>query len=211
MRTPTGMTITELDRQVSLTCGPLGVAPPVRVGTESTDPSAVERPLAAPEGKAASNLRPLVRLEFASALEMLELVQLVSDHVSGEVGFDEDGRYWVSAAVREAAFNAIEHGNHRDKTKHIFIEFGTGQPQDESGPIRFCVRVRDEGSGFDPRTVPDPSAPENLLKPSGRGLLLIRRAMDDVQIERAPEGGTEICMSKRIDSVTRSSFRTSPG
>jgi serine/threonine-protein kinase RsbW len=58
--------------------------------------------------------------------------------------------------------------------------------------------VRDQGDGFDPTTVADPLAPENLLKSSGRGIFLIRSFMDDVQLERAPEGGMEIRMIKRV-------------
>ena len=60
------------------------------------------------------------------------------------------------------------------------------------------IRVRDEGEGFDPESIADPLAPENLLKASGRGIFLIRNFMDDVQLQRAPEGGMEIRMTKRL-------------
>ena len=60
------------------------------------------------------------------------------------------------------------------------------------------IRVRDEGCGFDPESLPDPLAPENILKSSGRGIFLIRSFMDDVQLQRAPEGGMEIRMVKRV-------------
>ena len=58
--------------------------------------------------------------------------------------------------------------------------------------------MRDEGSGFDPEVIADPLAPENLLKSSGRGIFLIRNFMDDVTLQRAPEGGMEIRMTKRV-------------
>jgi len=58
--------------------------------------------------------------------------------------------------------------------------------------------VRDEGEGFDPEEVANPLAPENLLKSSGRGIFLIRNFMDDVSLQRAPEGGMEIRMTKRV-------------
>jgi serine/threonine-protein kinase RsbW len=58
--------------------------------------------------------------------------------------------------------------------------------------------VRDEGEGFDAAQVADPLSPENILKPSGRGIFIIRHLMDEVQIERRPNGGTEICMTKRL-------------
>jgi len=62
--------------------------------------------------------------------------------------------------------------------------------------------VRDEGSGFDPSAVADPLAPENMLKSSGRGIFLIRNFMDDVKLQRAPEGGMEIRMVKRVQQAT---------
>jgi serine/threonine-protein kinase RsbW len=60
------------------------------------------------------------------------------------------------------------------------------------------IRVRDQGPGFEPETIANPLAPENLLKSSGRGIFLIRSFMDDVQLQRAPEGGMEIRMIKRV-------------
>jgi serine/threonine-protein kinase RsbW len=60
------------------------------------------------------------------------------------------------------------------------------------------IRVRDEGPGFDPSTLPDPLAPENLLKSSGRGIFLIRSFMDEMVLQRAPEGGMEVVMVKRV-------------
>jgi len=59
------------------------------------------------------------------------------------------------------------------------------------------IRVRDEGPGFDPSTLPDCLAPENLLKCSGRGIFLIRSFMDELVLQRAPEGGMELRMVKR--------------
>jgi serine/threonine-protein kinase RsbW len=60
------------------------------------------------------------------------------------------------------------------------------------------IRVRDEGAGFDPGQIRDPLAPENVTRSSGRGIFLIRSFMDDVQLAKAPEGGTEVRMIKRI-------------
>jgi serine/threonine-protein kinase RsbW len=59
------------------------------------------------------------------------------------------------------------------------------------------IRVRDQGKGFDPDAVADPLAPENLLKGSGRGIFLIRNFMDEVDLQRAPQGGMEVRMVKR--------------
>jgi serine/threonine-protein kinase RsbW len=136
----------------------------------------------------------VVRLEFTSAFEMLDFVQLVSDHIGHDVGFDEDQVHWVGVAIRESVINAIKHGNNNDAGKRVFVEFQTAT--EHSGP-ELTIRVRDQGEGFDPDVLADPLAPENVLKSSGRGIFLIRSFMDDVQLQRAPEGGMEIRMIKR--------------
>jgi serine/threonine-protein kinase RsbW len=141
----------------------------------------------------AANHPMSVRLEISSAFEMLDFVQLVSDHIGRDVGLDDDAIHWVGVAIRESVINAIKHGNQNDSSKHVFVEFEAP----ERGIPELRVRIRDQGAGFDPETVADPLAPENLLKGSGRGIFLIRQFMDDVQLQRAPEGGMEIRMIKR--------------
>jgi serine/threonine-protein kinase RsbW len=140
------------------------------------------------------NGHQLIRLEFTSAFEMLDFVQVVSDHLARRVGLDEDAMHWVSVAIRESVINAIKHGNRNDSSKRVFVEFGTSM-----GEVpELSIRVRDQGEGFDPEQVANPLDPENLLKSSGRGIFLIRNFMDDVQLRRAPEGGMEISMLKRV-------------
>jgi serine/threonine-protein kinase RsbW len=141
------------------------------------------------------NGHQVVRLEFTSAFEMLDFVHVVSDHVAQSVGFDEDSRHWVCVAIRESVINAIKHGNRNDTSKHVFVEFETASDVEEP---KLLIRVRDEGEGFDPEAIADPLAPENLLKSGGRGIFLIRSFMDDVTVQRAPEGGMEIRMTKRL-------------
>jgi serine/threonine-protein kinase RsbW len=136
-----------------------------------------------------------LKLEFTSVFEMLDLVQVVSDHVGRDVGLDDDSVHWVGVAIRESVINAIKHGNQNDAAKRVFVDFETGA---ESGAEALNIRVRDEGPGFDPDHLADPLAPENLLKASGRGIFLIRSFMDDVILQRAPEGGMEIRMTKRV-------------
>jgi serine/threonine-protein kinase RsbW len=140
----------------------------------------------------------LLRLEFLSAFDMLDLVQAVSDQICRDVGLDDDSVHWVGVAIRESVINAIKHGNLNDRTKHVFVEFAGSSNQPQAG---LTVRVRDQGTGFDPGILADPLAPENLLKPSGRGIFLIRSFMDDVQLRRVPEGGMEISMTKRVRST----------
>ena len=135
----------------------------------------------------------VVHLEFTSAFEMLDFVQVVSEYMGRTVGLDDDARHWVSVAIRESVINAIKHGNRNDASKHVHVDLETGG----NGVPELTIRVRDEGEGFDPTDVADPLAPENLLKSSGRGIFLIRSFMDHVQLRRAPEGGMEISMTKR--------------
>ena len=143
-----------------------------------------------------ANARHDVHLEFTSAFEMLDFVQVVSDHMGRSIGLDEDARHWVGVAVRESVINAIKHGNQNDASKRVFVDF-------EAAPNavpELTIRVRDQGAGFDPDDLADPLAPENLLKASGRGIFLIRNFMDQVELRRIPEGGMEIQMTKRVSS-----------
>ena len=136
-----------------------------------------------------------VRLDFYSTFEMLDVVQAVSEQLGRLAGLDEDALHWVAVAVRESVINAIKHGNKGDEHKHVHVEF---TPLDVGRPAGIVIRVRDEGPGFDPEAVSDPLAPENLLKSSGRGIFLIRSFMDEMVLQRAPQGGMEVVMVKRV-------------
>jgi serine/threonine-protein kinase RsbW len=136
----------------------------------------------------------VVRLQFCSAFDMLDFVQVVSDHLCRRVGFDEDSMHWVGVAVRESVINAIKHGNQNDQQKLVHVEFTSS-----TGPEgELAVSIRDEGQGFDPESIADPLAPENMLKSSGRGIFLMRNFMDDVELRRAPQGGMEVRMVKKL-------------
>ena len=141
----------------------------------------------------------LIRLEFTSAFEMLDFVQVVNDHVGREVGFDEDSVHWVGVAVRECVINAIKHGNKNDASKRVFVEFETVF---NDGANELGIRIRDQGQGFDPEALANPLDPENLLKASGRGIFLIRNFMDEVELQRAPQGGMEVRMTKRVQATS---------
>jgi serine/threonine-protein kinase RsbW len=138
-----------------------------------------------------------IRLEFTSAFEMVDFVEVIGGHVSRGIGLDDDTTHWVGVAIRECVINAIKHGNQHDSSKHVFVEFATAG--DEAREM--TIRVRDQGPGFDPSELADPLAPENLLKGSGRGIFLIRNFMDEVVLQRVPQGGMEICMVKRAHSA----------
>jgi len=136
-----------------------------------------------------------VRIEFGSAFDMLDFVQVVSDHIGRMAGLDEDSLHWVSVAVRECVVNAIKHGNQNDESKRVVVEFS---PVPAHNPDELVIRVEDEGEGFDPEEIADPLAPENILKSSGRGIFLIRSFMDDVQLQRGHTRGMEIRMVKKV-------------
>jgi serine/threonine-protein kinase RsbW len=136
-----------------------------------------------------------VRLEFGSAFDMLDFVQVVSDYLGRMAGLDEDQLHWVSVAVRESVVNAIKHGNRNDESKRVVVEFS---PVPAHDPEELVIRVRDEGEGFDPEELADPLAPENILKSSGRGIFLIRNFMDEVVLQRAAGRGMEVHMVKKV-------------
>jgi serine/threonine-protein kinase RsbW len=87
--------------------------------------------------------------------------------------FNEKDIFSIKLALEEALINAIKHGNRFDKNKKVHIAYSV-QPE------RFEVRITDEGTGFDPTDVPDPTAVENLERPCGRGLMLMRYYMSEV-------------------------------
>jgi serine/threonine-protein kinase RsbW len=137
----------------------------------------------------------VVRLEISSSVDLLTLVDAVSEQFARLAGLDDDAAHGLTLAVREAAANGIAHGNARDRGKLVRVSYALVTDLSQR---RITVRVRDQGTGFDPHGLADPLAPENIAMTSGRGLLLMRAHMDDVQILVSPEGGNEIVMTKAI-------------
>ena len=136
-----------------------------------------------------------VRLQIPSLFDMVDLVQVLSDRMGQLAAFDEDAVHWVGVAVRESVINAIKHGNREHPDKTVTIEFAF-TPVDS--PTELVVSVTDQGEGFEAEEVADPLAPENILKSSGRGIFFMRSFMDDVAIERRPEGGMMVRMTKNL-------------
>lgn len=130
-----------------------------------------------------------------SSLESVNKAEEAAHDIAAKSGFDEEEVQRISMAVREAAVNAVLHGNAYDPTKKVLVAF-------EAVDDTFKVTIRDEGKGLDENDIPDPLAPENLLKQSGRGIFLIRAFMDDVRI-RNMEPGTEITLIKRLGGEDR--------
>jgi serine/threonine-protein kinase RsbW len=132
-----------------------------------------------------------VRIDIASRFEMLEMVQTVLSHVTGLLHLDDDAAHYVSVAIRESVVNAIKHGNRGDAGKRVAIEFLLH-------PEALEVTVQDEGTGFDPATVPSPLDEENLLKAGGRGIFFMRSFMDEVSYAFPSRGGTVVRMLKKL-------------
>ena len=113
----------------------------------------------------------------------------VADFVS-KSGVSEDAAFGIDMAVREAVTNAVVHGNSQDEDKVVDIIL-------KSSPDAVEISVHDQGPGFNPNEVPDPTVEENLLKTSGRGIFFMRSFMDEVDWFLPPEGGTTVRMLKR--------------
>jgi serine/threonine-protein kinase RsbW len=103
------------------------------------------------------------------------------------LGYSEADVFAIKLALEEALNNAVRHGNRLDATKTVEVRFDVDEAE-----ARICIR--DQGPGFHPDDVPDPTIDENLEKPSGRGIMLMRAYMDVVEFN---ESGNEVRMVKR--------------
>jgi serine/threonine-protein kinase RsbW len=138
----------------------------------------------------ASDTMNATRLSYTldSTLESANKAEVAARAVALRSEFAEADADNIATAVREATLNAVLHGNQYDPCKHVTLLF-------EAAPEGLTVRVCDQGEGLDPAAIPDPLAPENLLKQSGRGIFLIRAFMDEVRFCNTSPG-TEITMKK---------------
>jgi len=139
------------------------------------------------------NTTKRVSYTLASTLESVNRAETIAADAAAQAGFNDDEQSNIAMAVREAAVNAVLHGNAYDPQKQVVLAH-------ESTRDALVITIRDQGKGLDPDTLPDPLAPENLLKASGRGIFLIRSFMDEVAVRHAPEGGMEVLMVKRISA-----------
>jgi len=131
-----------------------------------------------------------VSYTFESTLETINHAEEQATKIAAAAGFSEDDTMSIAMAVREAAVNAVLHGNAYDPGKKVTLAF-------EQNDKDLTIVVRDQGKGVDVDSIPDPLAPENLLKQSGRGIFLMRSLMDEVQIH-ASETGTEVKLIKHF-------------
>jgi len=133
----------------------------------------------------------IVKLDVATRFEMLDVLQTVLTQLCAIVGFEDETTHYLAVAVRESVVNAMRHGNGEDESKRVEIQFTLLDRALE-------VQVKDQGPGFAPDEVPDPLAPENLLKAYGRGIFFMKQFMDEVTYSFPRGGGTVVRMLKSL-------------
>jgi serine/threonine-protein kinase RsbW len=136
-----------------------------------------------------------------STLETVNSAEETAGRMATEAGFDDEDVMKISMAVREAAVNAVMHGNAYNPSKKVTLAF-------ELTPRDLVIVIRDQGPGLDASKIPDPLAPENLMKTSGRGIFLIRSFMDVVEIHPS-HTGTELKMIKHVHGTPADSKEAS--
>jgi serine/threonine-protein kinase RsbW len=125
-----------------------------------------------------------------STLDSVNTAEQAAMKMAAKAGFDIEEAHRIAMSVREAAVNAVLHGNAYDPKKKMMVSF-------ENTGNGLIITVVDQGRGLDADKIPDPLAPENLLKQSGRGIFLMRAFMDDVRIRKL-EPGTEVTLVKNV-------------
>jgi serine/threonine-protein kinase RsbW len=129
-------------------------------------------------------------LSLPSRIETVATAAAAVAQFIGRYGISDDAAFGIDMAVREAVTNAVLHGNRQDANKTVDIVL-------KSSPDAVEISVHDQGPGFNPEDVPDPTANENIMKTSGRGIFFMRTFMDEVDWLIRPEGGTTVRMLKR--------------
>jgi len=126
-----------------------------------------------------------IKVHFPSLDENIRIVESFIDNAKEKFKLDDDIYGNIMVAVTESVNNAIRHGNKNDKKKNVHLSLSLND-----NLIRF--RIKDEGIGFDYHNLPDPTAPENIDKPSGRGIFLMKHLSDEVTFKN--EGSeVELC------------------
>jgi len=115
-----------------------------------------------------------ISIQVPSMMENIRMIESFIDNAKEKFDLDDDIYGNIMIAVTEAVNNAIKHGNSGNKSKNVYLSLSL-----EESMIKFVIK--DEGSGFNYESLPDPTAPENLEKPGGRGIFLMKHLSDEVQ------------------------------
>jgi len=131
------------------------------------------------------------RMLLDSTLDSVEVAEKAVLQAAVDIGFGEDELHQLGMAVRESMVNAVVHGNCYNARKKVRVSITKASD-------RLTIVIADEGAGFDMTSIPDPLAEENLLRQSGRGLLLMRAFVDEFEVRRGEPSGTEVRMVKYL-------------
>lgn len=126
-----------------------------------------------------------ISIQIPSMMENIRMIESFIDNAKEKFHLEDDIYGNIMIAVTEAVNNAIKHGNDGDKLKNVFLSLTL-----EESIIKFIVK--DEGRGFDFENLPDPTSPENIEKPGGRGIFLMKHLSDEVKFK---DGGKVVEMS----------------
>ena len=129
-----------------------------------------------------------LELKIPSDPDLTAEVDRRIDDLTAQIGYDQGTRGDIMIAVNEAVKNAILHGNECDESKEVVITCNCTSTV-------FRIHICDCGHGFDPESLPDPRNPDNLLKENGRGILMIKALMDEVDFDIS-ESGTRVTLIK---------------
>jgi serine/threonine-protein kinase RsbW len=130
-----------------------------------------------------------IEVVLETLIESIALAESVGMRVAAIAGFGEDDQYKIGLAVHEGVMNAFQYGNKQRRERKIHLTF-------ELHHDKLVIRVVDQGAGFRLEDVPDPREDENVLEDSGRGVLLMKAFMDEVDVLSSAAGGAELIMAK---------------
>jgi serine/threonine-protein kinase RsbW len=130
-----------------------------------------------------------IKLVLSNEVRLVDAVHAAAETMAGIAGFEEDDALNVGIAVREAVINAIVHGNRMDPSRKVEVGLF-------ARPRGIRARVRDQGPGFDVAATPDPTSDDNLMRTSGRGILVMRAFMDSVDFNFREGRGMEVTLKK---------------
>jgi serine/threonine-protein kinase RsbW len=142
--------------------------------------------MANPEGTQVHTLEQVLD----SNLESVDSAEETVMHEAAPLGFDEDDLHRIGISVRECMVNAVVHGNKYNAKKKVHLKV-----ERDAGSL--TIWIGDEGEGFNPADVPDPLHNDNLLKHSGRGVMLMQAFMDEFEVSTRPPKGTQVKMVKK--------------
>lgn len=131
-----------------------------------------------------------IEVVMETLIESIALAEEMATRVATVAGFGEDDQYKIGLAVHEGVMNAFEYGNQQRRERKIHLTFELHDDQ-------LVIHIVDQGGGFRMEDIPDPREDENVLEDSGRGVLLMKAFMDEVEVLSSPAGGAQLVMSKR--------------